>query len=174
MTNDKMTSRVEDGKILVLERVFDAPPELVFKAYKDPAELKHWWGPRGWELPVCKMDFRQGGVWHYCMKCMDASQGDYYGMESWGKAVFQEIHEPRQIVYVDYFADAEGRANEAMPSTRVHLDFVNMDGRTKLVSRGEYVSPEALKTVLDMGMLAGIGETWDRLEERLAVVTKKG
>jgi uncharacterized protein YndB with AHSA1/START domain len=61
MSDNKMVSRVENDKVLVLERVFDAPRELVFKMFKEPEHLMHWWGPRGWELPVCNIDFRPGG-----------------------------------------------------------------------------------------------------------------
>ncbi|MNX89148.1 hypothetical protein D3C86_1211530 [compost metagenome] len=170
MSSSVMESRVESEKVLVLERVFDAPRELVFKMYQDPEHLKRWWGPRGWEVPVCNVDFRPGGVWHYCMKCVDQNQGQFFGMESWGKAVYKEIIEPEKIVYVDYFSDAEGNENPAMPSTEVTLEFIDLGGKTKLVSRGEYVSAEALKTVMAMGMLQGITETWDRLEERLNAV----
>ncbi|MBO9539091.1 SRPBCC domain-containing protein [bacterium] len=170
MSSSVMESRVESDKVLVLERVFNAPRELVFKMYQDPEHLKRWWGPRGWEIPVCTVDFRPGGVWHYCMKCVDQNQGQFFGMESWGKAIYKEIVEPEKIVYVDYFSDAEGNENPAMPSTEVTLEFIDLGGKTKLVSRGEYVSAEALKTVMEMGMLQGITETWDRLEERLNAV----
>jgi uncharacterized protein YndB with AHSA1/START domain len=162
-----MTSRVENDRELVLERVFSAPRELVFKMYTEAEHLKHWWGPRGWEVPVCKVDFRPGGVWHYCMKCVDRDQGQFFGMESWGKAIYEEMIEPEKIVYVDYFSDAEGNVNESMPSTKVTVEFVDLGGKTKLISRGEYVSAESLKTVMDMGMLEGISQTWDRLSELL-------
>ncbi|MWC29863.1 SRPBCC domain-containing protein [Paenibacillus sp. MMS18-CY102] len=167
MSNQTMVSRVENENVLVIERVFDAPRELVFQMFKEPEHLKRWWGPRGWELPVCTVDFRPGGVWHYCMKCVDKSHGDFYGMESWGKAIYKEIAEPEMFSYTDYFSDAEGNQNAEMPSTDVTLTFIDEGGKTKLVNRGVYVSPEALKTVMDMGMLQGITETWDRLEERL-------
>ena len=167
MSNGTMTSRVENEKVLVLERVFDAPRELVFRVFKEPEHLQRWWGPRGWELPVCTVDFRPGGVWHYCMKCVDPNQGQFYGMESWGKAVYKEIVEPEKIVYTDYFSDAEGNVNEALPATDVTMAFIEQDGKTKIVSRAEYVTAEALQTVIDMGMLQGIGETWDRLDEML-------
>jgi Uncharacterized conserved protein len=170
MSSSVMESRVESEKVLVLERVFDAPRELVFKMYQDSEHLKHWWGPRGWEVPFCTVDFRPGGVWHYCMKCADPNQGDFFGMESWGKAVYKEIVAPEKIVYVDFFSDAEGNENPDMPSTEVTLEFIDLGGKTKLVSRGEYVSPETLKSVMEMGMLQGITETWDRLEERLNAV----
>ncbi|WP_199615103.1 SRPBCC domain-containing protein [Paenibacillus alkalitolerans] len=167
MSNNAMVSRVENDNVLVLERVFDAPRDLVFKMFKEPEHLKRWWGPRGWELPVCSIDFRPGGVWHYCMKCVDQNQGQFYGMESWGKGVYKEIAEPEKIAYTDYFSDAEGNENEEFPSTEVTLEFIELGGKTKLVNRAEYVSAEAVKTVMDMGMLQGITETWDRLEEHL-------
>lgn len=161
-----MIKKVE-GSVLILERVFNAPRELVFQAFSEAEHLKHWWGPSGWELPVCNVDFRPGGVWHYCMKCVDKNQGDFYGMESWGKAVYEEIAAPEKIVYVDYFSDAEGNENETMPSTHVTLTFEEFEGKTKLVNVGRYASAEALQTVLDMGMEQGISETWDRLEAHL-------
>ncbi|MBM7568459.1 SRPBCC domain-containing protein [Paenibacillus sacheonensis] len=167
MSKHAMVSRVEDERVLVLERVFEAPRDLVFKMFKEAEHLKHWWGPKGWELPVCHVDFRPGGVWHYCMKCVDQNQGDFYGMESWGKAIYSDIVEPEKIVYTDYFSDAEGNANDTLPSTEVTLTFIELDGRTKLVNRAIYASAENLKTVMDMGMLEGITDTWDRLEDRL-------
>ncbi|MCZ8518576.1 MULTISPECIES: SRPBCC domain-containing protein [Paenibacillus] len=162
----KMISRVE-GQELVLERVFDAPRELVFKVFSEAEHLKRWWGPRGWELTVCHVDFRPGGVWHYCMKCMDEAQGDFYGYESWGKAVYSEIVEGERIVMTDYFSDAEGNIIEGMPPSTNTMNFLEHEGKTKLVSRSRYASPEALQQVMDMGMLQGITETWDRLEEEL-------
>jgi len=167
MPNNKMVSNVEDGRILVLERVFDAPRELVFQMFKEPEHLKRWWGPKGWEIPVCTVDFRPGGVWHYCMKCVDPNQGEFYGMESWGKAVYKEIVEPERIIYNDYFSDAEGNVNDDLPSSWITMEFIDLGGKTKLVNRSEYVSAEALQNVMDMGMLQGITETWDRLDELL-------
>lgn len=164
--SNKMISKVE-GQELFLERVFDAPRELVFKAFSEAEHLKHWWGPRGWTLTVCNVDFRPGGIWHYCMKCIDENQGDFYGYESWGKAVYREIVEAEKIVFVDYFSDAEGNEAEGMPSSQITMTFVEHEGMTKLVSRGKYASAEALKTVLEMGMEQGITETWDRLAEHL-------
>ncbi|MFC3772512.1 SRPBCC domain-containing protein [Paenibacillus sp. GCM10012303] len=167
MSNNAMVSRVENERVLVLEREFSAPRELVYRMFKEPEHLKRWWGPRGWELTVCNIDFRPGGIWHYCMKCMDENQGTFYGMESWGKGVYKDIAEPEAIAYTDYFSDAEGNSNDEMPSTEVTVEFIDLGGKTKLVNRSEYVSAEALQSVMDMGMLQGITETWDRLEERL-------
>lgn len=155
-------------KVLSDYGILEVKAEANRRIYKlRPEHLKRWFGPKGWELPVCNIDFRPGGVWYYCMKCIDQNQGQFYGMESWGKAVLKEIIESEKLVYTDYFADAEGNTNETMPSTEVTIEFIDLGGKTKLVNSSEYVSPDALKTVMDMGMLQGITETWNRLEDLL-------
>ncbi|MFD0713593.1 SRPBCC domain-containing protein [Paenibacillus sp. GCM10027626] len=167
---NKMTFKT-DGSILFMEREFDAPRELVFEAYSTAEHLKHWWGPRGWVLSFCTVDFRPGGVWHYCMKCEDKNQGDFYGFESWGKAVYKEIAAPERIVYTDYFSDAEGNEAAGMPPSEIELTFEQLEGnRTKLISRARYESEAALKQVVEMGMQQGISETIDRLEEYLQTI----
>jgi len=162
----KMISKVE-GNTLILVREFDAPKAVVFKAFSEVDHLKEWWGPHGWKLSVCDLDFRVGGIWHYCMKCIDVNQKDFYGFESWGKGIYKEIIENEKIVYVDYFSDAEGNEAVEMPPTIITLTFEEKDGKTKLINRGQYTSEEALKSVLEMGADQGITETWDRLAEYL-------
>ncbi len=168
-TTSTLTSRVEHGRELVLERIFSAPRQLVYDAFSQAEHLRHWWAPQGWTVPHCTVDFREGGRWHYCMKCTDPDQGDFYGMESWGLGIYETIDAPSQIVYTDYFSDANGTINESMPSTRAMLTFEDADGgRTRVISRSSYATEEALQSVLEMGMLQGITQTWDRLEEHLA------
>ncbi|MDR9856389.1 SRPBCC domain-containing protein [Paenibacillus sp. VCA1] len=162
----QMTFQAE-GNVLTVERVFDAPRELVFKAFSQAEHLKAWWGPRGWDVTVCNVDFREGGRWHYCMKCVDKNQGDFYGFESWGKAVYQEIVDGEKIVYIDYFSDAEGNEAEGMPAPVITLTFEEFEGKTKFVNRAVYESAEALRKVIEMGMEQGFTETMDRLDEYL-------
>ncbi|MED3647451.1 SRPBCC domain-containing protein [Halalkalibacterium halodurans] len=156
-----------EGNQLMAERVFDAPRELVFKMFTEAEHLKNWWGPRGWDLTVCNIDFRPGGSWHFCMKCVDENQGDFYGYESWGKALYREIVEGEKIVYVDYFSDSEGNLSEEMPAAEIILTFIDLGGKTKIVNQVEYPTVEELQKVLDMGMEQGFIETWDRLVEYL-------
>ncbi|SFL07179.1 Uncharacterized conserved protein YndB, AHSA1/START domain [Paenibacillus sp. 1_12] len=170
MTN-QMVSKVGE-KVLILEREFNAPRELVFQAFSQAEHLKHWWGPRGWTLPVCNVDFRVGGVWHYCMKCEDRNQGEFYGMEAWGKGIYSEIQVPEKIVYTDYFSDSEGNIAETMPVTICTLTFIEVEGGTKVINTAEYATAEGLKQVLDMGMLQGITDTWNRLVEHLESIQK--
>ncbi len=147
---------------LVLTRTFDAPRELVFAAYSSCEHLKNWFGPRSWPMVECTVDFRVGGVWHYCLR------GPGAGDESWGKAVYDEIVEPERIAYTDAFADAEGNVNPLMPTMKSRVELVDVEGRTQLTIRAEYPTAEALQQVLDMGMVAGMTETLDRLDEHLA------
>ncbi|CDN45540.1 hypothetical protein BN871_HX_00140 [Paenibacillus sp. P22] len=129
-------------------------------------------GPRGWELTASRMDFRPGGSWHYCMKCMDQAQGDFFGMESWGKTVYEEVVDGEKFTGTDYFSDAEGIENRDMPPARIMLLFEDVEGGTKVTNHSVYASAEALKSVIDMGMEQGVTETWDRLEEYVAAAAK--
>lgn len=164
--SSKMISKVE-GQTLVLERVFDATREQVFQAFSTAEHLTEWWGPNGWTLTVCNIDFRPEGIWHYCMKCIDPAQGDFYGYESWGKAIYHEIEPNQKIVYTDYFSDADSNEVEGMPPSHITMLFADQDGQTQLISHSRFESVEALQQVIEMGVEQGIRETWDRLEAYL-------
>lgn len=150
---------VKGERELTVMRTFAAPRELVFAAYSSCEHLKEWWGPRSWPMEECTMDFRVGGVWHYCLR------GPNPGDASWGRAVFEEIHEPERIVYVDAFSDRHGNVNEGMPQTRSTVEFSDLGDRTRVAIRARYPTAEDLQQVLDMGMVEGLTETLDRLEE---------
>lgn len=147
---------------LLMTRMFDAPRELVFAAYSSCEHLKNWWGPRSWPMAECTLDFRVGGVWHYCLR------GPNPGDESWGRAVYTEIVEPERILYTDSFSDAEGNVAEGMPTTDASVEFAELDGKTVMTMRARYPKAEDLKAVIDMGAVEGIEETFDRLAEFVA------
>lgn len=151
------------GSELILTRQFNAPREKVFKAHTACEHINNWWGPREWPLTYCKMDFRVGGKWHFCMSGPD-------GMESWGLIVYQEIKAPELIAYVDHFSDKDSTINTAFPSTTVRTEFIEQDGKTMIRSTAQYNSPEDLQKVMEMGMVGGITETFDRLEEFLVAM----
>ena len=157
--NDFTTASSE--REFVMERSFDAPRELVFQAFSACERVARWWGPKGWTLPVCQMDFRPGGVWLYCMR-------GPAGEEGCGKAVYREIVEPERIVYTDAFVDAAGNVLEGMPEMLITVEFAEHDGKTKLTNRAQFASAADLKATLDMGMVEGLTETWGRLEAYLA------
>lgn len=86
---------------LVLTRTFDAPVEQVWKAWTEPERLMRWWGPKHFTSPVCKIDFRVGGKYLFCMR-------DPEGKDYWSTGVFREIVPMKKFVYTDSFADADG------------------------------------------------------------------
>ncbi len=75
----------------VITRVFDAPPELVFKAWTDPKHMARWWGPRIMTTPVCEMDVRPGGAYRIVMHAPDGSDYPITG-------VYREVTPPRRLV----------------------------------------------------------------------------
>jgi uncharacterized protein YndB with AHSA1/START domain len=102
MTTKKDTHsgrNVDEG--LVITRVFNAPRELVWKAWTDPELVKHWWGPRYFTAPVIKIDLRVGGRYLYDMRSPD-------GQDFWSTGTYSEIVPLERIVATDSFADEEG------------------------------------------------------------------
>jgi uncharacterized protein YndB with AHSA1/START domain len=162
MNASQATPNVEQREF-VMERIFDAPRDLVFQVWSDPKHLAHWFGPKGWTLPVCTMDFRPGGVWQYCMR-------GPAGEESWGKATYQEIVPPERIVYIDAFADADGNVIPGTLTMVVTVTFTEQQGKTKLTNHVQFASAQDLQAALEMGMAEGSTETWDRLEAYLAQI----
>lgn len=163
-----ITSRVEDGRELVLEKVFEAPREKLFEVFTTSKHLEHFWGPSGWELIQSTLDFKPDGQWFYGMKCTDESSQSY-GMESWGLTKYQKIDAPSHLVYEDYFADKNGEINREMPIAETTMDFVDLDNeRTIVSSRTRYDTEEELQKLIDQGMLQGMAEMWARLTDYLA------
>lgn len=156
---------------LVVERVFNAPREVVWKAWTDPEELKHWWGPKGFTLKVAKMDFRPGGSLLY-------SLGSPGGQEMWGKFVYREISAPERLVFVNSFSDADGNMLRAPMSATWPLEILNtltltgQNAKTLLTIRGGPINatPEELDTFAQAqaNVRAGLGGTFDQLDEYLA------
>ena len=155
--------RLSDREFLI-ERTFQAPRLLVWQVWSKCEHLQHWWAPAGWSVPVCKMDFRVGGIWHYCMK---GPMPDGSEMESWGLTVYQEIVEPERIVALDQFADAEGNVAADMPKMLNTVTFTDVDGQTKVTSHTEFATAADLATAIQMGMEEGLSQSWDQLDAHL-------
>jgi uncharacterized protein YndB with AHSA1/START domain len=83
-------SPLADDELLIV-RVFDAPPALVFRLWEDPEHRARWWGPKGHACTYLKQDFRPGGAWR---ACITSPRGD-----SWQSGVFREIERDRRIVF---------------------------------------------------------------------------
>ena len=85
----------------VISRVFDAPRELVWKCFTDPAHMNAWWGPKGSIVTQGTMDLRPGGTFHYRLEIAG-------GVEIWGKMVYREIAPRDRIVFINSFSDQAG------------------------------------------------------------------
>jgi len=157
---------------LVITRVFDAPRELVWRAWSEGERLAQWWGPKGCEVKVEQLEFRPGGIFHYCMKLPDEGV-------MWGKFVYDEIVAPERLSFVDSFADENGNIIRApffdggWPLEVSNLvSFSEQDGQTTMTLRVAPINAteDELKLFADShgSLHQGYGGTMDQLEEYLA------
>jgi len=149
---------------------FDAPRERVFDAFASCEAISRWWGPTDWTLPHCEMDFRPGGTWLYAMRAPAGLIGPNGEdpWDAWGKIYYDEIERPTKLVYRDFFVDPNGIEIPGMPESNSTVSFVDLGGRTNLISTTRYASVEALEQVLAMGMAEGYAQTLERLDADLA------
>jgi uncharacterized protein YndB with AHSA1/START domain len=150
---------------MVVTRVFDAPRELVWKAWTDPQYVMQWWGPKGFTSPVCKMDFRVGGKFLCCMRTPD-------GKDFWNGGEYHEIVLHEKIVYSMYFSDSEGNKvepeqygmeHEAIDGAYDVVTFENFgSGQTKLTLIGN----ESMESAKESGQVEG----WNEILGKFAAV----
>lgn len=116
----------------VISRTFDAPRELVFRAWTEKEHLDQWFGPKGTTIIASTNDLRPGGVMHYGMRSPD-------GGEMWGRWTYREVAPPARIVFVSSFSDPEGGLTRApFPvfegkwplETLSTITFEEVDGKT--------------------------------------------
>lgn len=167
MDKTKVTKDLEN-KTLVIERVFDAPVEKLWRAYADKEQFEKWWGPEGWETTVKEFDFKLGGRIHYGMKCVDENQGEWFGQESWGLMEIESADEPNSFTAKDYFSDAEGNINQGMPAQKFVVEFVEEDGKTRLVNKSIVEEAGQLEELVKMGMVEGFSSQLNKLEQLVA------
>jgi len=109
-------------RMLTITRIFDAPRELVFKAWTEPERLMRWWGPRGFTMTSCEMDLRPGGAYRFHLRSPE-------GTEHRTRGVFREIMEPERLVMTRAWVDAESKPGH---ETLLTLSFADQGGKTKL------------------------------------------
>ena len=102
-----MTARPEtQRKEFVITRSYEAPRELVWRAFAQAEALAQWWGPRGFTLTVFEFEFRPGGTFHYRL---DGPNGH----TMWARFTYREIAAPERIVFVNAFSDEAGNVSRA-------------------------------------------------------------
>jgi uncharacterized protein YndB with AHSA1/START domain len=123
---------------IVIERIFNAPIDLVWQLWTVPEHFKKWYGPKGATIPVAEMDVRVGGRRLLCMEMQTPSGG----MKMWNAGEYIEVVPNERLVYTDSMADENG--NVVSPSamgmpdghpetTQVTIQLEDFDGRTKMV-----------------------------------------
>ncbi len=144
---------------VVITRTFDAPRALVFEAWSKPEHLKHWFGPRGFSLPVCEMEFRPGGPLNVVMRAPD-------GQEHRSNGTFREIVAPGRIVMESALLGDDGKPQF---EARNIITFEEHGGKTVVTVTAQVVKIHDPRAAggLD-GMTEGWKQTLDRLEAYIA------
>lgn len=105
-------------RVLEFTRMFEAPRTLVFKVWSSPEHVVRWYGPEGYALLSCDMDFREGGTWRFCM-----SNGP--GHAHWIHGIYKEIREPERLSFT-YINDYDGH------EMLVTIDLIDRGERTEM------------------------------------------
>lgn len=129
-----MTESFDVKDAVVIERVFDAPVDVVWAMWTDPAHFTSWYGPPGASIHVAAMDVREGGIRHLCME-VQTPDGP---MRMWFTGEYREVVEGTRLVYTESMSDEAGNVGPAKPAghpstTEVRVEFVAVDGRTRVV-----------------------------------------
>ncbi len=141
----------------VVTRVFDAPRKLVFDAWTNPKHLPRWMlGPEGWTMPVCEIDLRPGGAWHFVWRRSD-------GTEMSMRGVYKEIKPPERLVSSESWGGN-------WPETLNTLILTEDHGKTTITLAILYPSKEARDAALQTGMKEGMSQSFNRLEEYLRTI----
>ncbi|MFI5226634.1 MAG: SRPBCC domain-containing protein [Candidatus Limnocylindrales bacterium] len=154
--NERTTAYV-DGQDLVMERVFEAPRELVWKVMNDPELVTRWWGPQGYTTTVEEMDVRPGGRWRWINHTTGGEDAPFRGE-------YLEVVPSERVVRTSYF-DVPGFDDRPAIETMVLQD---LGERTKVTARSTFPSIEDLEGALAVGMIHGALDSYDRLEVLIA------
>jgi len=158
ISTSKMEVTTPTEREIVITRQFDAPRRLVFEAWTNPKYLPQWMlGPEGWTMPVCEIDLRPGGKWHF--KWHHANGQD---MEMQG--VYREVKPPERLVSTESWGGD-------WPETLNTLALKEENGQTTVTMTLLYPSKEARDNALKCGMKEGMVATFNRLEKLLTTMS---
>ena len=150
---DRLALELDNPSEIVSARLFDAPRELVFRAFSDPIHLTRWWGPKGFKNTFHEFDFRSGGVWRFVMH---GPEGAEYQMTK----DFVEVAPPTLIVL---------RHEQPSHGFRMTMSFVEEGDKTRLTWRMRFDSKEEAERVRRPVTEAN-EQNFDRLAAHLATM----
>jgi uncharacterized protein YndB with AHSA1/START domain len=135
----------------VITRVVDAPRGIVFDAWTNPKHVPQWLlGPEGWTMPVCEIDLRPSGSWHYVWRKTDGSEMAMRGS-------YKEVVPPERLVHTESWGPE-------WPETTNTMVLTESGGQTTITLTLTYPSKEARDAALETGMKGGMDQSFDRLD----------
>lgn len=164
-----MSNKAASKDEIVIERIFNAPVELIWQLWTQPAHFKNWYGPQGASVPVAEMDVRVGGKRLICMQ-MQRPNGV---MKMWSTGEYKEIVPNQRLVFSESMSDENGNvmsaADMGMPegfpvTTEVIVVLEDLGGRTKMTMSHVGMSAES-------GAGGGWEQAFSKMEEYLKTVS---
>ena len=151
------TAERKSDREVVVTRMFDAPPRIVFEAWTTPALIQRWWIPRSIDMSFvsCELDVRTGGSYRFVFRMAGAEPMAFFGK-------YLEVTPPSRLVWTN-----EESGDAGAVST---LTLEEKGGRTLLVMRDLYPSKEALDAAIAAMGLTGMEEPFSQLDELLVTL----
>jgi uncharacterized protein YndB with AHSA1/START domain len=143
---------------VVITRVFDAPRDLVWRAWTEPKHVAQWFGPKIFTVPSCELDVRVGGAFRLTMR---GPNGDDYPMQG----VFREVVKPERLSYSNIAVDNDG--NHLLEGVTT-VTFEAVGGKTRIVIDAHAIGVSPLAPQMLAGMEAGWSQSLDKLAASLA------
>ena len=160
MTNNTLVSKDLANKKLQIVREFHAPLEKVWKAWTESALLDKWWAPRPWKAETKTLDFREGGLWLYCMV---GPSGD----RTWCRVDYKTIRPLKSITDSAMFCDEEGKANLEFPVMHWNKQFKETGDSTTVTIDISFDREADMEAIIKMGFQEGFTMGLGNLDEYL-------
>ena len=139
---------------IVITRVVDAPRRVVFDAWTKPEHVQKWMlGPPGWSMPVCEIDLRSGGRWHFVWRKTGGEEMDMSGL-------YREVVPPERLVSTE-------RWGPEWPETINTTVFTESGGQTTITLTVTYPSKDARDAAMKTGMKDGMDQSYQNLDNLL-------
>jgi len=148
---------IDPERDLVLERVVDVPPELVWKAWTEPEHLVRWFTPKPWETVACEIDLRPGGVFSTTMR---SPEGEVMPADP---GCYLEVVENRRLVFTDALGPGYRPKAEAFMTATVMMEPAGAG--TRYTAIAQHADPDARRKHEEMGFADGWATALDQLVE---------
>ncbi len=152
---------MENKNELILEKVVDAPPESVWKAWTDPEMLKKWWGPNNVSIPECEVDLKVGGKFYIVMEAGEA-MGPYKGTLWPMLAEFTEVVPNSKLSYKAQ-AWTEDQKEETLIDQTTEVTLTEDDEKTKIKIKAVVLKTGPAAGMAVAGMEMGFTQQLDKL-----------